>query len=289
MTQVETSQPDVSVRVPLLDTAQAILLGGDSRDQALAQSISAARQLHGGGDILHAVSVPFIGANNETLLFLASGQFNRRSNRENLTELGQAFWTHYKDLMDISPIVVSDAPWTDEEIRNFRVAEDPNRKLALFVPEGVADIDDLPLLGRAFQEMNCWVLQPGAQGIKNVERVLGWGLTEASLESPYRQNSKGELAGLTEVEVRKFIKEDERKLFGLNYNGYFIATRVSEHLTGSNLDLHTESRLLGSLCSGEVPSAYSRRSGEVYVNHSWDPEYRLPRLGARLWGVKLKS
>lgn len=285
MIQVETGQPDMSVRVPLLDTAQAILLGGDPRDQALAHSISAARQLHGGGDILHTVSAPFIGANHETLLFLASGQFNRRPTRENLSELGQAFWTHYRDLMDTFPIVVSEAPWTDEEIRNFRRANGLDRKLALFVPEVVADINNLPLLGKGFPEMNCWVLQPGAQDIKNVERILGWGLTEASLESPHRKNSKGELTGLTEAEARKLIEEAKGSLSGLNYNGYFIASRVSEHLTGSNLDVYTESRLLGSLYYGEVPGVYFLKDGEAYVRDCWYPEHRGPGMGVRFWGA----
>lgn len=283
MAGVEIGQPiDVSVTVPLLDTAQTILSGGDDRDQALASSIASARTLHGGGDILHTVSVPFIGANHETLLFLASGQFNIRPTGQNLSELGQAFWTHYRDLMDVSPIAVAEALWTDEEIHNFKVAEDPDRKLALFVPEVAADIDHLPLLGKAFPEMNCWVLQEGATDIKNTERLLGWGLTEASLESPHRLNSKGELTGLTEEEARKLLKEGQ---FGLNYNGYFIGSRVSEHLTGSNFDVHTESRLLGSLYYGKVPDACSGKSGEASVYPYWVPHSRFPSLGVRFWGA----
>lgn len=273
---------EVGVVIPLLDTAQTILSGGDDRDQALASSIASARTLHGGGDILHTVSVPFIGANNETLLFLASGQFNIRPTRQNLSELGQAFWTNYRDLMGISPIAVAEAPWTDDDIKSFRKAEDPDRKLALFVPEVVADVDHLPLLGKAFPEMNCWVLQEGATDIKNTERLLGWGLTEASLESPYRLNPKGELTGLTEEEARKLLKEGQ---FGLNYNGYFIGSRVSEHLTGSNFDVHTESRVLGSLCRGEVPRAYFYESGEAHVDR-WRPQARYPTLGVRFWGAK---
>ena len=123
MANVETGQQDVSVVVSLLDTAQAVLAGGNPRDQALASSIAVARQLHGGGDILHPVSVPFIGVNHETLLFKVAGQFNRRPTRENLGELGQAFWTHYRDLMDTSPIAVPEAPWDDKQIRSFRTAE----------------------------------------------------------------------------------------------------------------------------------------------------------------------
>ncbi len=232
------------------------------------------------------VRIPFIGADNETLLFLASGQFNRRPTRENLSELSQAFWNHYRDLMGISPVVVSEAPWTDAEIHNFRIAEGSNRKLAPFVPEVVADIDDLPLLGKAFPETDCWVLQPGAQGIMNVERILGWGLTEASLESPHRVNLKGQLTGLTEKEARKLIEETNGSLSGLNYNGYFIASRVSEHLTGSNFDVHTESRLLGSLSNGGVPSAFFGEGGRALVGHRRIPGFRDPVMGVRLWGVK---
>lgn len=273
------------VNVPLLDTVDKDLRGTNNpKDTALANAILAARELHGGEDIFHKVSIPFVGANNETMLYLAAGQYNRIPTQEYLGELNQAFWTHYGGLMGVSSrnIAVPQAPFDDQEINDFRNADEPD--MGLFVPEIVADVDGLPLLGKAFREMSCWVLQEG-HGIRNVYVLKGWGVTEASLESPYRTNQKGEITGLTEAVLRKLIEED-RKRQGLTVNVFPIASRMNEHTTGKNFDLHTDSRLLGSLGDGGVLSATFYEDGDVGAFSGLDAQGDFPSLGGRSWGAK---
>lgn len=207
---------------------------------------------------------------------------------QRLYEFYQACWDYYGiELMSLSQkdTRVADVPYKEDEIWQFMKLEkpqygNPDADFPYFQLPVLASSDARALIGRGFSNLGYSVVFQSGYEIKNGHQTSGWMRVDASLDSPYRRNSKGELTGLNVDELKKAIKADSR--VGQTVNIYGPSGNVIKQIFGYYPDQGaTWSRLPESLLDGRVLGARFLPDGSFDVDSGWGSRARYPETGGR--------
>lgn len=198
---------------------------------------------------------------------------------EYLSEFMQASWNvDGIDRMNLYPsdVVVPQVPYTEAQIRQFMMLDDPNGGVApvdlgFFLPDILSSTDGLILMGVSFPKTRNWALRP-EHNIKNASNPSGWMRVEAGRDAPFLRTN--------ERDLKQQIKDLGR--MGQTLNIYVPSGEAIKRIFDYYPDQgFTWSRLPLSSGAGGVLDAGFYSDGGLYVHSHLHSEHRNDFLGGR--------